>query len=218
MNSSDLLQLFRDEMQDVAAPYFWSDEEIFGYVDDAQTMFCRKTDGILDATTPEVTELSIVVGDEWVAIHPKIRRILSAERTDTGRDIDVVKRAELRSQGWRFDGRTGQVRGIVIGMEAHKVRLFPISDEDVTLALSVYRLPLVKITDVGDQALEVDEEHHRHLVLWMQHLAYLKHDAETFNKVKAQDFEDRFLRYCASVTREENKKAYRTGVVEYGGI
>ena len=35
MTSGDLLDLFRDEMADKVTPYLWSDDLVFGYIDDA---------------------------------------------------------------------------------------------------------------------------------------------------------------------------------------
>ena len=93
---------------------------------------------------------------------------------------------------WYFDGVTSTVKALVIGQEAHKACVFPKSNETISIYLSVFRLPLVAITDAGDQAFEVDEEHHRHLMLWMKHLAYSKQDAETFDRTKAEEFEERF--------------------------
>lgn len=218
MNSSELLDLFRSEMSDKVEPYLWSDEEIFGYEDDAQKMLCRKTDGIADASTAAVTQIAVVADTDWVALHASIKRVRSVIRTDTGRPVEVINRDDMPKRGWYFDGRTGPVKALVIGSEAHKARVYPKSNEAITLQLEVFRLPLVRITDDGDQEFEVDEEHHRHLMLWMKHLAYSKQDAETFDRTKAAEFEQRFYAYCAQVQQEERRKAYKPGNVAYGGI
>jgi hypothetical protein len=42
VDSTGLVTLFRKDMSDEASPPFlWSDEELFGYADDAQKMFAR---------------------------------------------------------------------------------------------------------------------------------------------------------------------------------
>lgn len=218
MNSSELLSLWRLEMGDTASPYLWSDEEGFSYIDDAQTMFCRKTDGIADASTPAVTQIAVVPNTDWVPLHPAITRIRTAYRADTGREIDVVNEEDMPKLGWYFNGAVGTVKALVIGQEAHKARVFSKSNETVTLQLSVFRLPLTPITDIGDQTLEVDREHHRHLMLWMKHLAYSKQDAEAFDRSKADEFEQRFSAYCKQVKEEERRKAAKVRVVRYGGL
>lgn len=218
MNSSELLSLFRSEMADQEETYLWSDEDIFGYADDAQKMFCRLTDGIADASTEAVVKLEIDVDTDWVALHPSILRIRSATRADTGRAVEIINRDDMPSRRWFFDGMTGAVKALVIGQEANKARVFPKSSETVDVMLDVFRLPLVDVNTDGDQALEAPAIHHPHLLHWMKHRAYLKQDAETFNRSKAAEFEARFRDYCEQVKQEERRKAFKPRSVAYGGI
>lgn len=218
MDSTELLTLFRSEMGDQAVPYLWSDEDVFGYEDDAQKMFCRMTDGIADATTAAVVDLAVTPGSDWLNLHPKIKRIRYASRSDTGRPVEVINPDDMPQRRWYFDGTTGVVKALVIGAEAKKARVYPVSNETVTVKLTVFRLPLLPITTDGDQALEVDEEHHAHLLHWMKHRAYLKQDAETFDRTRAKEFEDKFIAYCDQVKEEERRKAFKVRTVAYGGI
>jgi hypothetical protein len=217
MDSGDLLNLFRLEMADTEKPYLWSDDEVISYEDDAQKMFCRKTDGISDNSTPEVVQIAAVLDTDRVDLHPSILRIRSALRTDTGRPIDILNPEDMPSKNMFFDGRGGPVRVLVIGAEAHKARVWPKSSETVTIELTVFRLPLRPINDCG-QPFEIDEEHHRHLMLWVKHLAYSKQDSEAYDKTKAIEFEGRFNDYCEQVKIEERRKRHKTRVVQYGGL
>lgn len=216
MTSGELLTLFRSEMNDVEEPYLWSNPEVYGYIDDAQKMFCRKTDGISDATKTKVVDITVAPGSDWVNTHPSIKLIRRATRVDTGRPIDVINNQDMLDRGWFFDGSTGTVRALVIGEEQHKAQVFPVSNETMTIRLLVYRMPLELIE--GDQDFEIAEKHHRHLLLWAKSLAYLKQDAETYDKSKANDFENRFLAYCEQSTLEDRKEKHKTRVVRYGGI
>lgn len=217
MNSSEILDLWRKEVDDTASPFLWSDEEAFSYLDDAQTMFCRKTDGIADATTDAVTRLAVVPTSDALTLHRTVKRIRSARRLDTGRPVEVISEWQMEDRGWWFDQRVGPVRALVIGAEDAKVRVWPVSNETVTIVLTVFRLPLTTITSDGEQTLEIDEQHHRHLMLWMKHLAYSKHDAETFDKRKAEEFEERFLAYCEDVRAEQQRRRHKPRAVAYGG-
>lgn len=217
MNSSELLTAFRAELNDAEAPYLWSDAEIYSYIDDAEKMFCRETEGILDATTVALTRLTIIPGSEWVSLSPLVLRLYTARRLDTGREVEVIDAKDMAARNWFFDGRLGPVRALVIGEEAKKARVWPISSETVTVALNVFRLPLERITD-ADQDLEVDEHHHRHLLLWCKHLAYGKEDPETFDKSKSSDYEQRFYAYCRGAKAEQQRARYRPRTVQYGGL
>lgn len=215
MTSGELLALFRSEMMDLETPYLWSDTEIYSYIDDAQKMFCRETDGIADATTNEVVEISVVEGSDWVSTHPSILKIRGLTRADTGRSVEVVNHEDLPVRGWFFDGTAGPVRGLVIGMENHKARVYPVSTEIVTLRMTVFRLPLEDIST--DQDFEIESQHHRHLLLWVKSLAYLKEDTEVFNRTKSMEYEGKFLAYCAKSKIEARRTRHKPRSVAYGG-
>lgn len=217
MDSTGLLEQLRTDLFDLEEPYLWSDEELIRYIDDAQFMFCRKTDGIPDDFTADVCELAVTPGTDRVALHPSIRLVRAAARDDTGAPVEVLNTEDMPRRGYRFNGVLGSPKALVLGGSAHSARVWPVSSETFTLRLTVFRMPLAHITDT-DQAFEIDEEHHTHLGLWCMHRAYLKQDAETLDKDKSAEFEARFLNYCASVTREEQRKRHKTRVVSYGGL
>lgn len=216
MTAGELLKLFRSEMSDDVAPYLWSDKDVYGYIDDAQKMFCRKTDGIPDATTPSVTALAVAPNDTWVATDPSIRKFRTASRADNGRPIEIVNQEDLVSRKMFYDGRSGPIWALVIGEEGDQARVYPKSSETMTINLLVYRLPLEDIE--GDQDFEIGVTHHRHLLLWVKALAYLKQDSETFDKSRAKEFEDKFLVYCQEAMLEARKKKHKTRIVQYGGV
>lgn len=286
MTSGDLLELFREEMDDLEVPYLWNDDLIFGYVDDAQTMFCRLTDGIADATTPAVAQIAIQPGVEWYATNPAIKLLRQANRSDTGKPVDVINQDDMARREWHFNGRPGVPRALVWGIEPAKVRVWPMPDAsarvslatianallgdvtllfastvglirgqsvsgtgvapnttvqaltattvtlsapltaavtlgdtivfDLTVLISVFRTPLVRIVD--DQPLEVPSEHHPHLLMWVKHRAYMKQNAETFDRTKAKEFKDAFAAYCFEVQVEQRRARHKTRVVSYGGI
>lgn len=216
MLPSELLDLFRVEMNDAKAPYLWSDDFVIGAIDDAHKQFARRTDGIPDSTTDAVIKLLVVPGTDVYALHPSIKKIRSARRADTGRPVEVLNQEDMAPRGLYFDGRFGPVRALVLGMDDNSVRTWPMPMETVDVLLSVFRLPLVTITD--DEPFEIPEQHHRHLLLWVKHLAYSVQDAETFDKTKAMEFEQRFINYCDRAAAEQAKARHKTRVVAYGGI
>ncbi|MDQ8046832.1 MAG: hypothetical protein REI11_19670 [Patulibacter sp.] len=216
MTAGELLGLFRLEIDDLEAPFLWTDAEVLSYIDDAQKEFCRKTDGLSDATTPAVTQLPIAVGDSFLPLHPSILKIRGVTRADTGRTVEVLNNEDLAAKRLRFDGHPGRLQYLVIGEERNKARVYPLPNEAVQLQLLVFRLPLVRITAVG-QELEVSDEHQVGLMHWLKKRAYLKQDADAFDKLKAADFEQRFYAFCAEVKEEERRKAHKPRTVAYGG-
>lgn len=222
MLPSALLVAFREEMADKAQPYLWSDEFLIGAIDDAQKQFARKTDGIPDSTTPAVVDL-VVTPDilsglytDVVPLDPRILKIRSARRGDNGREIEVLNEEDMPGRGMYFDGRANRVQAMITGMDENSVRVWPFPNENVTIKLSVFRLPMVTITD--DEPLEIPSQHHRALLLWMKHRAYSVHDAETFDKTKAADFELAFDTYCTAAKNEQRRLRHKPRTVAYGGI
>ena len=218
MNSTDLLTLFRSEMSDEAVPYLWSNVLVYSYMDDAQKRFCRKTDGIADSRTAAVTQLSIVPGTDWYDTHSAIRTVRSATRADTGRPVRLYTAEQARLANIYFDGTEGPVDGLTLGLEPRAVRTAKMPNETMTVNLSVYRLPLVAITDDGDQEFEIDEQHHTILLEWLKSRAYGKQDAETVDRRKEADYAARFDAYCAAAQLDIERARRVHGNVAYGGI
>lgn len=217
MNSTELLTLFRQEVDDLEEPYLWSDDEAFEFMTDAQRQFCRWTEGIADSRTASVCQLSIVPDTEWYAKSPLILKVRDARRTDTGRSVGVVNPEHIDDYGLRFDGNKSVLKAIVDGLTDGFFRAYPIPNETVTVNLAVFRLPLLAITDI-DQLFEIAEHHHPHLTMWMKKRAYGKQDADTYDQKRSDDYEAQFRAYCFQALREQERARRRVGVTTYGGI
>lgn len=217
MLSDELLTLFRSEMNDTTQDYLWTDADGYSYIDDAQKMFCRLTDGISDGTTGAVVDITATAGATWLPLHASILKIRGASRTSDGCELEILNYEDMPARGLRFDTRTGPLQTLIVGMEENKVRAYPIVSITDAIKLLVFRLPLVDITTSG-QTLEVASQHLQHLLLWAKHRAYLKQDAETFNKSKAVEFEEKFRAYCAAAKVEQGNKRHKVRKVAYGGI
>jgi hypothetical protein len=213
----ELHDLFRREMSDEAEEFLWSSSDIYSAADDAQKMFCRLTDGIADATTAEVTQIAVAPDDEWLDLSPLILKIRSAYVVSTGLPLAIINAEDMPGLGLRFDGSTGPLVRLVAGLEENKLRAVPIVSIAETIQLAVFRLPAAEVIE-GLAALEIAEQHHRHLLLWMKHLAFGKVDSDTFNAAKSIGYEDKFRSYCAQAKREQQTKRHKVRTVAYGGI
>jgi hypothetical protein len=216
MTPAELLTMFREEMGDEVAPFLWSSVAAYRYMNEAQQMFCRLTEGIEDARTVSITRLSVVPDTEWYALSPLVLKVRGVTRTDTGRVVPVYPSEKTEPLGIFFDGRTGVLRALVSGLSKGQLRTWPMPSETVTLALSVFRLPQDEVDANGE--FEIDDQHHMALLHWMKHKAYGKQDAETFDRTKAAEFEGRFRAYCAEARKEQERARRSAGTVMYGGI
>lgn len=218
MNSTELIDLYRAEMRDTEAPYLVEDAALYSYLDDAQKWFCRLTEGIEDSRTPAITRLSITPNTEWYDTSRLILKLREAHRMDTGAEVGLVNAEKASKLGIVFDGRVGPIKYLVVGLDKNAVRAWPVPNETVTLELRTFRLPLSPITDAGDQELEIDEQHHRHLLLWVKHLAYDNHDVEMFDRRKSDEYKAKFEQYCFLAKKEQERARRAVGTVLYGGF
>lgn len=226
MTPLHLYARFRSDVVDVVEPFLWSADEVYGYMDDAQGMLCRLTDGIRDSSS-EAAQAQVSAGEPWVEIHPAVLRIRSISLASTGKDIRLLSYGDVAGadkMNYPFPATnemnlTGNVLVAIVDMEDGKLRLVRIPAADDTLNLIVERLPLCEISkrNVPDR-FEVRQEHHLHLLLWMKHLAYAKQDAETFNEAKSREFQAAFVAYCDQAKLEKARRNQTPRLMAYGGL
>ena len=218
MTPAALLAMFRSEVKDAVAPYLWSDADVFQYIWDAEQMFCRLTNGITDASTAAVVDIPVAAGATWLTLHASILKIRGATRTSDGAELTILNYEDLAGRGLRFDGKKAPVSTVIVGMEENKLRLHAVASAVDAIKLLVFRLPLAASYSAVSPSFEITATHHYHLLDWVKSLAYLKQDAETFDKSKSEECELRFRGYCEQAKREQDNKRHKVRSVVYGGL
>jgi hypothetical protein len=213
MNSTSLNEYFRSQVTDLERPYLWTDDEVWVYENEAQLMFCRLTEGIADVSTQEVVNVPVVLGELFAETHPSILNFRLATLASTGAEVKVVNHTDIKS----WTNEIGSISQMIVGLEPNLVRWNHTPAEDDEVNLLVFRLPLTDITD-ADQDLEIPSKHHASLVFWMQHLAYMKPDTETFDKKASDRAKANFVAYCDQVSAESRRQRQKPRTVQYGGI
>jgi hypothetical protein len=226
VNSTDLLNYFRGEVNDLAQPPMWTDQEIFIWMDDAQREFCRRVQGLPDATTPEVVKVQAHAGQAFSKLHPSIMKIRMAQRADFN-ELLITNVSDLgtpvhrdygtRPTSIRLDATQGPLETVVLGMEVDKCRWAPIPLADETVTLVVDRFPICEISKKG-QEFEIQRQHHIRLFDWMAHRAYSKQDADTYDRTQADRYQAVFIQYCAEARSELERLRQKNRTVAYGGI
>lgn len=226
VNAGELIEAWRTDVLDDVEPFLWSRAEALRYAEAAYRRFVRLTGGIHDFTSP-LTRVDIVAGQELADVSPLILRFDKAMRESDGREITIanwtdqalMRRDDYGISSFLYNDRApGEVRYMVIGSQAGKVKwVSPPAADDVAL-LQVYRLPLERVVDETHTLSEVDEDHHIHLLDWMKHLAYLKRDTETYNKSASDEHAASFIQYCTMAKAEMDRYRSKVRTVQYGGL
>jgi hypothetical protein len=226
MNPSKLLELFRDEVDDISEPYLWSDENFYTYLNDAQDVFVRMIGGLADRRSV-LAKINYNAGDQFKGYDDRILRIKGCW-TETN-DKVVVQNLDSLEGGYMDDdygnltnaglddSLTGDVKYIITDVESGDMQLYPIPDHTGYLRLYVYRRPLKEITGSGSK-LEVASFYHLNLLNWVKYKAYMNQDVEAFDASKARDFKRAFVDGVSEAKTDKLAREDRKRVVQYGGI
>ena len=210
---TDLITMFRQDMQDEAAPYLWSDGEVKRYLAEAQDYFMHET--MYMASTETFTYSADDLEVTFPEYITQIRQAYDASENI----LPVINKPEWdmlkRGSSWRSD--TGDVTDLVSDLSFHKIRLFPIPEEDGTFYLDVFRVAKTLIED--DAELEVTERPAQRVILTgARAVAYKKEDIETLDDVKAQKYRAEFeIQTSDFYARMQNARRTPRNVA-YGGI
>ncbi len=187
MKLSDLIAETRRRLDDQAAPYLWSDEELTAYLNAAEREACERAKLIEDDSSA-MTLLNLVAGTAKYNLNPLI---LGVNRVFMrGRALDRTTREKLDDTSGRWEDDTGEPRAFMD--EVRYLRLYPQPTEDDTARLTVWRLPLLPMEDEDDEP-EIGERYHLRMLDWAIRLAYLKRDADAFDQAKADKHEAMFI-------------------------
>lgn len=232
MDTKALYDKFRSEVNDTKPDFLWKEDEVYGYIDEAQKMFCRLTGGLADSSSP-LTLIKAKEGVKWASVSPRILKIRMASLVATDRPLTVLNFEDREIGPARFttsdygnlntgltlenDNLPGPIRALVTNEEENRVRWIQVPTEDQDVRLVTYRLPKEDIK--GNSAcLEINEQHHYYLLHWMKHLAYAKEDAETYDRGKSIEHDAKFRQYCAEAKSERERREHKYREVQYGGI
>lgn len=211
MTVAEFIARFRSEMADSAAPYLWSDDEIVAYLNEAVNEACERARLIEDSSTPEVCSLTLVPGQSEYLLHESV---IDVRRVSfNGKKLGMTSVEEEDENDLTWESRKGAEPLRVIVSGTNRIRLVPEPTQAATVALTVYRTPLAALTNSAPTGSpEIPAIFHPRLKDWIYRCAYLKQDAETFDKSSADEFEGRFersfgVRLDANVARKRRDRA-----------
>ncbi len=196
MTLAELIARFRSEANDQAVPPFCTDEEVTAWLNDAVNEACIRARLIHESSKTSITQIAVTAGQAAYNLHPSLYEIdhIAFKRTgETSRlPITLVSVEDLDAimLDWRDleDTPTHAVQ------TDRGLRLVPKPTAAGTILLEGYRLPLEPM-EAPDDAPEIHQEHHRHLVDWALHKGFSKPDSEFFDKDRSATAEAAFTRY-----------------------
>lgn len=225
MNLQELLDELRGNiLRDVsdaiggASDKLWTDDTLVRYINDGYRRFCRRTLLIRDASTPDVTQITLAVGVDRYPLHKDVLAVLTARIE--GKEYDLHKTTHDSLAG----AVTNSDRAIVTSNTppSQEPRWFAMDEENRILRLSpnvgadfdgkiiqmrVARMPKAVLTvDDLEAELEVDEDYHLDILEWAAYRALRNHDTDVENIGKATSHKNRFNEVVAEA-EEDSRRA-----------
>ena len=214
MKVAEFITDFRADLVDNDTPPLWSDADIVRYLNDAVQEANVRAFLTEDRLTPAVCTVTLVPDVSTYQLHPSVFEIKRA--TLRGRPLDETSVEELDDECPGWENWKGSPRLFIFeqasGARPASIRLVRIPTQADTLSLTVYRGALNPLTAANGTAKpELPERFHERLKDWVYRCAYLKQDADAFDKSKAIEFEASFERSFgprpdANVQRKQRDK------------
>ena len=199
MNLQQLRIFVWEWLNDKAATYLWADSELNAYINLAIKDAVIRSRCIIDSTTDACCNLSVIAGTADYAINPlvlEIKRVFDATNNRVLRKISAEELDDFKNS-WRGDvgNPTHYIDDLNhYGADAgggRKIRLYPNPIINLTVNMTVYRMPLADLVSDADVP-EIPEVSHEGIVYGAVARAYLKHDTDAENITKANFFEQKF--------------------------
>lgn len=222
MTLSDLIRRFRVLADDKVQPYFWSDEDITDWLNDAEAQAAIRGRLLPEDANPAVCEIAVTAGRHTYKLHNAVYELVRTgfrPAAAGGRKCKLSLKSrewlDANYPNWReaddWHHMDGGQRYLV--QNDTTVRIVPTPAEDGTLTIEAYRLPLKKLTADNDTASpEIHQAHHEHLLLWALHKAFSVPDSETFDPQRAANAEHGFTAYFGSLPDSDLRRTTREDV------
>lgn len=195
MNLKSLIERFRVEANDIQEPPLWTDQEITGWLNEAQEQACLRGRLLMEDSNSSVCRIKLTQGTSTYKLHPALYEISSIRLVGTAsmsRQLSIVSREwmDSRMANWR---ECQQPARWVIQDET-SLRIVGTFADGSELKLEGYRLPLHPMCSDSDEP-EIHRASHLQLLHWVKHQAFSKLDVEGLNAGQASKHEQAFANY-----------------------
>lgn len=227
-SAQDLLLTLRREIDDLAASgdptedadRLWKTDELYGYLDEGQQEWARRTRALLTEV-----DVAVVAGQRVLSLPAWVNDVLEAKLVVGRSSVDQLNRNEVAQPKddyghayTRYDDYSeGVPKFFVLDAVSKQLHLIPIPTADDTLRMRVVSLPKTSFKH-GANAPSVDSRDIRLILNWAKYLAYDKQDMETLDKAQSDGFRAKFEADVKVREQEINRLRRRPGTVRYGGL
>lgn len=226
MNTRELLEELRENvLRDISDAvdsdsdsFLLSDKALVRYINDAQNKFASKTLCLRDETTPTVTEIDLVAGQETYAMDPRVVAVHTV-RSSSRRRLKSTTYGFLAgtygdmSQGYATEWcqNAGDPVYFYTDRETQRMGVYPAPSAEFILKnpklfMQVSRLPLEPLVAENLNAVpEVPEQYHLDMLEWAAYRALMNSDIEVQDMSKASARRARFNETVKQLKEERDR-------------
>ena len=193
MNLKQLRTRTRVQLDDVAEPYLWTDEDLNFNLNEAAREIALRTSLIQDTSIT----VHLVVGKDRYEFDPKLKMLyVDYCYTASQPDYNLRQTAFEELDRRRATIQMGSGTPVLFALDRpadttfRSIAFLPTPDQEDIVHLAIRRLPIPMIDDLNEP--EIDELWHADMVDWAMHLAYLKDNVDAADADKALFYEQRF--------------------------
>jgi len=206
----EILEEVREKLDDESTPYLWADKELLRYANRAERRLAEGAYLISDATTAAVCQiaLTLAAGADYTK-HSKIVKVRQARILGQTTSMGIVDLDWLQQFYTTWQIATPDLpKYFSEDLTTGKITFIPAPGTSYTANLIVYRLPLNDLVLTALTASpEIPEKFQKYLMDGILSEAYLKQDAETFDKKLAMEY---YVKFTANISKafRENYQAF----------
>lgn len=187
MKLKDIRLLARDDLDDIVAPYRWSDARLDKFLNEGQNEAARRGRLLVDSTTEEVCQIEMDEGEPLYALDSRVIFVRRVKSSRFSVPLAKIRQRDLDGQYPGWQDKTGEVTHFCLDHESGSLLTYkiPTADTVATLTMTVVRLPLA---DMGaEDEPELNPRLHPHLRHWAVFRALNLPDERLYRPEKAKD-------------------------------
>ncbi|KWT73776.1 hypothetical protein [Candidatus Magnetominusculus xianensis] len=207
MTIAEIISLTRGRLRDSVEGTYFSDDELLAMLNDTIEEFCRETLILEDSQTPEICSIPVVEGQGYYTLDRRIIFVTRAYLANYGR-LEKINAKDLDWWYYKWESTAGCPHVFIADLETQKLRLYPTPDNNYQLNLSVFRMPLKRISkdaEYPNMEPEINPRHHYSLIDGIVSRAYQTNDSQTFDFNFYQLHLSKWRDYCQKIKQEANR-------------
>lgn len=199
MTLAELIRRVRTDANDKVEPYFWSDEDVAAWLNDAVNEAAVRGRLIHESQNPDLCRIEVEAEQAVYQLHSALYELthLGFYPADCSRPSMLMLKSTEQLDAFIPEWRASTGKPLYAVQDDTTLRLVPKPDQDGILMLEGYRLPLssMDLDDKDEAAPEIYQQHHSYLVHWALHKGFSIPDMESFDPARAALAETAFTDY-----------------------